>query len=80
MWICIFEITPFFSIFYSDSEVSDCGKYLIVSIYEELRQNLLYFADLETNGEIVGRIPLMPIISEFNADYEVGVNSVIFIC
>lgn len=58
--------------FFRDSEVSDCGKYLIVSIYEELRQNLLYIADLEANGEIVGKIPLVPIISEFNADYEVS--------
>lgn len=52
--------------------MSDCGKYLIVSIYEELRQNLLYIADLEANGEIVGKIPLVPIISQFNADYEVS--------
>lgn len=61
-----------FLLFFRDSEVSDCGKYLIVSIYEELRQNLLYIADLEANGEIVGKIPLVPIISQFNADYEVS--------
>lgn len=52
--------------------MSDCGKYLIVFIYEELRQNLLFIADLVANGEIVGKIPLVPIISEFNADYEVS--------
>lgn len=51
--------------------MSDCGKYLIVSIYEELRQNLLYIGNLEANGEITGKIPLKPIISGFNADYEV---------
>lgn len=58
--------------------MSDCGKYLIVSIYEELRQNLLYIVDLEENGEIVGRIPLIPIISQFNADYEVN-NTKLFL-
>lgn len=62
---------------FRDTEVSDCGKYLIVSIYEELRQNLLYIADIEANGQIVGKLPLMPIISEFNADYEVNTQTLI---
>lgn len=61
-----------------DSEVSDCGKYLIVSVYEELRQNLLYIANLEENGEISGKIPLRPIIHQFNADYEVNETTIFF--
>lgn len=51
--------------------MSDCGKYLLVTMYEGLRDNLLYIADLEEIGEITGKIPLTPIITEFNADYEV---------
>lgn len=51
--------------------VSDCGKYLIVSIVKACRDNLLYFADLEKNGEITGKIPLTPIVTEFEADYDV---------
>lgn len=51
--------------------MSDCGKYLLVTMYEGLRDNLLYIADLEKIGEITGKIPLTPIITEFNADYEV---------
>lgn len=66
-----FQLSFFLFSICRDSEVSDCGKYLIVSIYEELRQNLLYIADL-ANGEIVGKLPLIPIISQFNADYEVS--------
>lgn len=56
---------------FRDAEVSDCGKYLLVTMYEGLRDNLLYIADLEEIGEITGKISLTPIITEFNADYEV---------
>lgn len=55
--------------------MSDCGKYLIVSIVKACRDNLLYFADLEKNGEITGKIPLTPIVTEFVADYDVNINS-----
>lgn len=51
--------------------MSDCGKYLLVTMYEGLRDNLLYIADLDEIGEITGKIPLTPIITEFSADYEV---------
>lgn len=60
-----------FNCHFRDAEVSDCGKYLLVTMYEGLRDNLLYIADLEEIGEITGKIPLTPIITEFNADYEV---------
>lgn len=52
--------------------VSDCGKYMIVTIVKACRDNLLYFADLEKNGEITGKIPLTPIVTEFEADYDVS--------
>lgn len=52
--------------------VSDCGKYMIVTIIKACRDNLLYFADLEKNGEITGKIPLTPIVTEFEADYDVS--------
>lgn len=52
--------------------MSDCGKYLIVSIVKACRDNLLYFADLEKNGDISGKIPLTPIVTEFKADYDVS--------
>lgn len=54
--------------------MSDCGKYLIVSIVKACRDNLLYFADLEKNGEITGKIPLTPIVTEFVADYDVNTD------
>lgn len=60
---------------FRSTEVSDCGKYLIVSIVKACRDNLLYFADLEKNGEITGKIPLTPIVTEFVADYDVNINS-----
>lgn len=44
---------------------------MIVSIVKACRDNLLYFANLEKNGPITGKIPLTPIVTEFDADYDV---------
>lgn len=44
---------------------------MIVTIVKACRDNLLYFADLEKNGPITGKIPLTPIVTEFEADYDV---------
>lgn len=52
--------------------MSDCGKYLIVTVIKACRDNLLYFADLEKNGEIKGKISLTPIVTKFEADYDVS--------
>ncbi|XP_031619279.1 prolyl endopeptidase-like [Contarinia nasturtii] len=57
------------------TQVSDCGKYLIVTIVKACRDNLLYFADLEKNGPINGKIPLTPIVTEFEADYDYITNT-----
>lgn len=52
--------------------VSDCGRYLIMMIVEGCRDNLLYFADLEKNGPITGKIPVTPVVTKFEADYDVS--------
>lgn len=55
----------------SGAEVTDCGKYLIVSPVKDCRDNLLFFADLTKNPEINGKLPLTQIVHKFEADYEV---------
>lgn len=52
---------------------------MIVSVYQKLDNNALYFADLEKNGEINGKIPLTPIVPEFKNSYEVKPNKFEFI-
>lgn len=51
--------------------MTDCGKYLILTIVKGCRDNLVFFADLEANGEINGKIKLTQIVTEFEADYDV---------
>lgn len=53
------------------SVVTHCGKYLIVSVEEAGDENLLYFVDLHKNVEIKGTLPLIPIVTKFEADYGV---------
>ncbi|KPJ14629.1 hypothetical protein RR48_04489 [Papilio machaon] len=53
------------------AEVSDCGRYLLVSPVRDCRDNLLYFADLSKHPEITGLLPLTQIVHKFEADYEV---------
>lgn len=54
------------------AQVSHCGKYLIMSIIKDCRDNLLYFADLEKNGQISGKLTLTQIVHKFEADYDVS--------
>lgn len=56
----------------SSGGVSDDGKYLIVITSETERDNSVYYADLEQNGPIKGKIPLTPLITERDADYGVS--------
>lgn len=56
------------------SQLSDCGKYLILTIQSDSNNNLLYFADLENAGEIRDKLPIRPIVTEFEAQYEVRYN------
>ncbi|XP_059618399.1 prolyl endopeptidase [Phlebotomus argentipes] len=57
------------------ANVSDCGKYLILLIVKDCRDNLVYFADLESAGQISGKLPLKQIIHKFEADYEYVTNT-----
>ncbi|XP_031624415.1 prolyl endopeptidase-like isoform X2 [Contarinia nasturtii] len=52
-----------------NAEISHCGKYLIVTSTITTSDNLVFFADLEQNGPINGKISLIPIITKFEADF-----------
>ena len=54
------------------ARVSDCGKYLILSVVKDCRDNLVFFADLENNGEIEGKVELTQVVFNFESDYEVS--------
>lgn len=51
--------------------MSHDGKYVIVYVDEKGDDNLVYYADLEKNGEITKKLTLTPIITEFNNTYSV---------
>ncbi|XP_046965734.1 prolyl endopeptidase isoform X1 [Vanessa cardui] len=57
------------------AEVSDCGRYLIVSPVKDCRDNLLFFADLSKTPVINGTLPLTQIVHKFEADYEYVTNN-----
>ncbi|XP_068158713.1 prolyl endopeptidase [Drosophila tropicalis] len=50
-------------------EVSDCGKYLILLIQVTVRDNLIYYADLDLETDITSKLEIKPIVREFDADY-----------
>ncbi|GBP70895.1 Prolyl endopeptidase [Eumeta japonica] len=56
------------------AEVSDCGKYLIVTPVKDCRDNLLFFAELTKDKVIDGKLPLTQIVHKFEADYEYVTN------
>ncbi|KAI8438167.1 hypothetical protein MSG28_010789 [Choristoneura fumiferana] len=56
------------------AEVTDCGRYLIVSPVKDCRDNLLFFADLSKQAEINGKLPLTQLVFKFEADYEYITN------
>ena len=58
----------------SAGEVSDCGRYLIVTPVKDCRDNLLFFADLSKTPDIAGKLQLTQIVHEFEADYEVSTS------
>ena len=59
---------------YRGAEVSNCGRYLVISISEGCDPvNRLYFTDLEaSNYEITGLLPYVKVVDNFDAEYEVG--------
>ncbi|XP_063394923.1 prolyl endopeptidase [Cydia fagiglandana] len=56
------------------AEVTDCGRYLIVSPVRDCRDNLLFFSDLSKQPDISGKLPLTQIVHKFEADYEYITN------
>lgn len=60
-----------FSLENSSADVSEDGKYLLITTSETERDNLVFYSDLEKNHHITGKIPLIPIITEMDADYTV---------
>lgn len=62
--------------FFRGAEVTDDGQFLVVSVDRGCDPtNLLYFYDFEANqGEIHEKLPLTPIISEFEAKFEFIAN------
>lgn len=52
--------------------MSDCGKYLVVTPIKGCKNNLLYYAELRDDYKVEGKLNLKPIVTEFNADYEVN--------
>ncbi|XP_047020636.1 prolyl endopeptidase isoform X1 [Helicoverpa zea] len=56
------------------AEVTDCGKYLIVSPVKDCRDNLLFYADLSKQPDISGKLHLTQIVHKFEADYEYVTN------
>ncbi|XP_060804058.1 prolyl endopeptidase isoform X1 [Amyelois transitella] len=55
------------------AEVTDCGKYLIVTPVRDCRDNLLFFAELN-DYNVTGKLPLTQIVHKFEADYEYITN------
>lgn len=54
------------------TRVSDCGRYLILCVVKDCRDNLVFFADLEKHGEIEGKVELTQVVFTFESDFEVG--------
>ncbi|XP_065202528.1 prolyl endopeptidase-like [Planococcus citri] len=55
--------------------LSDCGKYLIITPSDNDDHNLIYIADLEKiNYEIKGKLDLIPIVTKMEAIYEFIAN------
>ncbi|XP_037933547.1 prolyl endopeptidase [Teleopsis dalmanni] len=57
-----------------ESEVSDCGRYLIMPIVKDCRDNILYYADLKEIGTIQSKFKVHKIIDKFESDYEYITN------
>lgn len=53
--------------------MTDCGKYLVISLATAGPDNRLYYIDLEQNGEITGRMAVKPIVTDGNASYSVSI-------
>ncbi|KAF5294772.1 hypothetical protein FQA39_LY00256 [Lamprigera yunnana] len=59
----------------SQTNVSDCGNYLVLTPIKGCKNNLLYFCNLKAIGEITGKLTVVPIVTEFKADFEFIANN-----
>lgn len=59
--------------YYSQAEVTDCGKYLIVTTGRDCQYNMVFFCDL-TEKSINGKLDLTPVVDKMEADYDVKKN------
>ncbi|KAH8304795.1 hypothetical protein KR059_004164, partial [Drosophila kikkawai] len=55
-------------------DVSDCGKYLILSISHTVRDNMVYYADLTEGEEINSKLTVNPVVDKFEGDYDYITN------
>lgn len=60
---------------HSSGEVSDCGRYLVISTSKGCRDNLLYFADLQAAGDIRGKLDITQVVFELTSDFEYVTNT-----
>lgn len=54
-------------------EVTDCGRYLIVTAGRDCEYNMVFYCDLQSlpNGTVSEKLPLTPVVDKLEADYEV---------
>lgn len=81
VWICILQFyfvklvehqSNFLLFLFSQSVVSDCGKYLILAIVKDCRDNIIYYADLKPGEPIVSELDVKIIVDKFESDYDVS--------
>jgi len=58
---------------FSQTVVSDCGKYLILAIVKDCRDNIIYYADLIPGEDIKSELDVKVIIDKFESDYDVSI-------
>ncbi|XP_030383516.1 prolyl endopeptidase [Scaptodrosophila lebanonensis] len=56
------------------SVVSDCGKYLILAIVKDCRDNIVYYADLDAGKDITSKLNVKKIVTKFESDYDYITN------
>ncbi|XP_050306640.1 prolyl endopeptidase isoform X2 [Anthonomus grandis grandis] len=54
--------------------VSHCGSYLVVTATKGCKNNLLYFARVDPAQKVTGKLPLTPVVTNLDADYEYITN------
>lgn len=60
----------------TQSHVSDCGKYVVLCIVKDCRDNIVYYSELD--GEIKGKLEIKNVVEKFEADYDVSFYVIFF--